>query len=169
MAIKTIEEKVVHDISDMYDAEHRFLEGQHAMLQMASTPQLQKMLQEHAKQTEQHIQTLEQVYQILGHKPKRSKCDAAAGLVAEGEKATKEMANNPALLDWTIAGAAAKIEHYEIASYRALVTACEELGMAPVVQLLEQTLEQEHMTAQKIEKNLPILIQQAMTSVPSVR
>lgn len=162
MAISNLEEKFIHDLGDIYDAEHRFLEAQQEMLSQATDRQLRTMLQEHIGQTQQQISNLEQVYQILGQRTQRVKCDAAAGLVIEGQKSMREAAQAPAILDCVISGAAAKVEHYEIASYRGLVTACEEMGQNPILQLLEQNLQQEHETAHKIEQSMPMLIRQAM-------
>ncbi len=164
MAISTLQEKFVHDLGDIYDAEHRFLEAQQEMMQQASDSRLQTMIREHMSQTEQQIKNLEQVYGALGEKPRRVKCDAAAGLVTEGQKGMKEASSNPALRDCMIAGAAAKVEHYEIASYRGLISGAEQIGQSEVVLLLRQNLQQEERTAQKIEQSAPQLLQQAMSA-----
>lgn len=164
MAITTLEEKLIHDISDIYDAEHRFLEAQQEMMSQASAPMLKDMLKEHIGQTQQQIQNLEQVYQILGQKTLRVKCDAAVGLVAEGQKTMKEAKSNPQILDCVIAGSIARVEHYEIAAYRGLVTACEEMGQSQILPLLDQNLKQEHETALKAEQGLASLIQQSLSA-----
>jgi ferritin-like metal-binding protein YciE len=162
MAIKTLDEKFIHEVGDIYDAEHRFLEAQGEMHKQATDSKLKTMLQQHMKETEQQIANLEQVYELLGQKAKRVKCDAAAGLVTEGQKTMKEAADNPAILDCVIAGAAAKVEHYEIASYRGLITGAELMGQTDVLRFLRANLEQEEQTAQKVEQSTPVLLQQAM-------
>lgn len=162
MPIKTIEDKFVHDLADMYDAEHRFLEAQQEMLQQASAPQLQQMLQEHIRETRQQIKNLEQVYALLGARPTRIKCDAAAGLVLEGQKGLREFASNPAVRDCAIVGTAAKVEHYEIASYRGLVAAFQGVGQAQILNLLSENLNQEEQTVQKVEASVPTLLERAM-------
>lgn len=162
MSISTPEEKLIHDLGDIYDAEHRFLEAQQEMLGQATAKPLKTMLREHIAQTEQQIANLEQVYGLLGKKSKRVKCDAAAGLVTEGEKGMKESAEAPAVRDCVIAGAAAKVEHYEIASYRGLVTAFHLMNNAPVAELLQANLQQEEDTAVKIEGSVELLLEKAM-------
>lgn len=164
MAIKNLNEKFIHELGDIYDAEHRFLEAQQQMLQQANNSTVKKLLEEHIEQTEQQIQNLEQAYSVLGEKPKRIKCDAAAGLVSEGQKTMKEAANNPAILDCVIAGAQAKVEHYEVASYRGLIEGARVMGQDEVLQLLEQNLQQEEQTAQRVEKSVPQLLKQAMSA-----
>jgi ferritin-like metal-binding protein YciE len=157
----TLEEKFVHDLGDIYDAEHRFLEAQQEMMQQAKSSELKTMIREHIAQTETQIRNLDEVYQTIGSKAKRVKCDAAAGLVIEGQKGMKEAADEPAVLDCVIAGAAAKVEHYEIASYRGLITMCEEMGQSSVISLLKQNLQQEEQTAERVEASMPKLINKA--------
>lgn len=164
MAIKNLNEKFIHELGDIYDAEHRFLEAQQEMLSQANNPTVKTLLQEHIGQTEQQIKNLEQAYSILGEKPKRVKCDAAAGLVSEGQKTMKEAANNPAILDCVIAGAAAKVEHYEVASYRGLIEGARIMGQDQILQLLQQNLQQEEQTAQRVEQSTPQLLQRAMSA-----
>lgn len=162
MKVSTLQEKFAHDLGDIYDAEHRFLEAQREMSTQATAEPLKAMLQEHIGQTEQQIQTLEQIYEMLGEKRKRVKCDAAAGLVSEGQKSMMDAAENPLIRDLAIAGVVAKVEHYEVASYRGLVLACQEMGQSPIEKLLRQNLQQEEKTADRVEKSMPTLIQQAM-------
>lgn len=164
MAIKTLDEKFVHELGDIYDAEHRFLEAQQEMLQQASDAKLKTMIKEHIGQSEQQIKNLEQVYNLLGQPPKRIKCDAAVGLVSEGQKGMKEGADNPAIRDCLIAGAAGKVEHYEIASYRGLIAGAQQMGQNEVVTLLRQNLQQEEQTAQRVEQSTPQLLQSAMSA-----
>lgn len=167
MAITTLEEKFVHDLGDIYDAEHRFLEAQQEMLSQANADTVKMMLQQHISETEAQINNVEQVYEALGTSAKRIKCDAAAGLVTEGEKTLEETADNPAICDIAIVGAAAKVEHYEIASYRGLITAAQLMGQTDIMQLLQKNLQQEEQTAQKLEQSMPALIQKAMSQAAS--
>lgn len=162
MTIRTLEEKFIHDLADIYDAEHRFLEAQLQMIQQAGAPQLRSMLQEHLEQTRQQIGNLESIYAQLGSRPMRIKCDAAAGLVTEGQKGMQESQGSPAVRDCMIAGSAAKVEHYEVAAYRGLISAAEGMGQAPIASLLRQNLQQEEQTAHMIEQSTPQLLQQAM-------
>lgn len=164
MAIKSLEEKFIHEIGDIYDAEHRFLEAQQQMLGQASDNKLKTMIQEHIGQTEQQIKNLEQVYDALGQQPKRVKCDAAAGIVSEGQKTMKEASNSPAILDCVIASAASKVEHYEISSYRGLINGAQLMGQQDVLKLLQENLKQEEQTAQMVEQAEPQLLKQAMQS-----
>ncbi len=164
MAINNLNEKFMHELGDIYDAEHRFLEAQQEMLKQAKNTTVKTLLEEHITQTEQQIQNLEQVYSALDQRPKRMKCDAAAGLVSEGQKMMKEASGNPAILDCVIAGSQVKVEHYEVASYRGLIQGAELMGQDEILQLLQQNLQQEEQTAQRVEQSVPKLLKQAMSA-----
>lgn len=156
---------MIHELADIYDAEHQFLEAQQQMIQKANSDQVKSMLQEHIQQTEQQIKNLEQIFQQLGQEPKREKCAGASGIVSEGNKLLKEVEKNPQLIDLAIAGSQAKVEHYEMASYRGLIMAVEQMGQQQALTLLQQNLQQEEQTAQRVEQSTPQLLQQAMSSM----
>jgi ferritin-like metal-binding protein YciE len=162
MAIKTLEEKFIHGLGDIYDAEHRFLEAQEKMLPNATSSTVQAMLEKHIAETEQQIVNLKQVFEILGLTAKRVSCDGAAGIVTEGDKLLKETQDTPALADLAITGGCSKVEHYEIASYRGLIAGAEQMGQTEVVRLLTENLQQEENTAQALESSMPTLLQKAM-------
>ena len=164
MAITTLEEKFVHGLGDIYDAEHRFLDAQQKMLPNATSPTVQAMLEKHIAETEQQIINLSQVFEILGLTAKRVSCDGAVGIVTEGDKLLKETSGVPALADLAINGGCSKVEHYEIASYRGLIAGAEQMGQTEVVRLLSENLQQEENTAQALESSMPALLQKAMQS-----
>ena len=167
MAIKTLEEKMQHGLGDIYDAEHQFLEMMQEALPQANSDTVKSLLQQHIAETEQQISTLERVFDALGEKAERIKCAGASGIVSENQKTLKEVSGNPALVDLAIAGGSSKVEHYEIASYRSLITGAQQMGQNQIAQLLQQNLQQEEQTAQKIEQNTPTLFQKATAQAAS--
>jgi ferritin-like metal-binding protein YciE len=161
MSISTTKDLYLHELGDLYDAENRFLEAQQEMLPHATDSDLKSGIQKHIEETQGHIESLEKVFAALGAKPKRETCAAAEGIVAEGQKNLKET-EVPALLDILIGGTAARIEHYEIVSYRGLVAGAQQMGAEDIELLLKQNLQQEEATAQRIEANTPMLIKKAL-------
>lgn len=162
MAIKTLQEKFLHGLGDIYDAEHQFLEAQQEMLPQANSTTVKSLLEQHISETEQQITVLEQVFEAIGETPEREKCAAAAGLVKESESLLSEVSGNPTLVDLAISSSSSKVEHYEISTYRMLITGAQQMGQTQVATLLQQNLQQEEATAQKIEQSAPTLFQQAM-------
>lgn len=163
MAITTLEEKFMHELSDLYDAEDTFLDAQQDMLGQATSPIVQSLLQQHIAETKQQIESLEQIFQIMAQKAKRVKCEGAIGIVDEAQKLLKETSSSSGLIDLAIATSALKIEYYEIASYKGMIAGARMMGQNEVVALLLQNLAQEEQTAQKIEQNIETLQQQALS------
>jgi ferritin-like metal-binding protein YciE len=156
MPINSSEEKFEHELADMYDAEHQFLEAMGKMRDGASDPKLQEMLEEHMQQTEEQITKLEEVFSELGKEPERKECMGAKGLVDEATKMMEE-AGSPELRDAVIVGAATKAEHYEMVSYADLIDGAEMMKKRKAVKLLTENREQEVSTARRLERISPRL------------
>ncbi len=150
MSINSFEEKFHHALGDMYDAEYRFYDAQQEMLAKTDSAELRTLLEEHNRQTKGHIANLERVFRLLGKEPQRVKCEAAAGLVVEGQRTMRD-AGTPEIINWVIASAQAKIEHYEIASYRGLIIGAEIMKNEEVAGLLRANLRQEEGTVDAVQ------------------
>ena len=87
-------------------------------------------------------------------------CDAAKGIVTEGQKNLKE-AGTYQIRDCQIGSSLTKVEHYEIVSYQGLIVGAQALGNKEILALLLQNLQQEEATAKQLEQNAPMLLQQA--------
>jgi ferritin-like metal-binding protein YciE len=70
------------------------------------------------------------------------------GLIEEGSEAIDEYEG--AVLDAALIGAAQRVEHYEIAGYGTVIAFAEELGESEHVSLLNETLEEEKATDEKL-------------------
>jgi ferritin-like metal-binding protein YciE len=161
-AIKSAEQMFLHELTDIYDAEHRFLEGQEQMAAQVSDEKLRQLIEHHSEETQQHIRNLEQVFSALGANPEREQCRGASGLVSEAGTLLKS--SKPPITDSLVAGAAAKVEHYEIVSYTDLIETAKAMGHTDAAKLLEQNLKQEQKTAERLEKESPRLLKQAMAA-----
>ena len=156
LPITNSKEKFVHELADMYDAEHQFLQAMGKMRDMASDQKLQTMLDEHMQQTEEQISKLEEVFAEVGEEPKRQQCMGAKGLIEEATSMMQE-AGSPEIRDAVIAGAATKAEHYEMVGYADLIDGAEMLKKRKSVRLLTENREQESSTARRLERLAPRL------------
>jgi ferritin-like metal-binding protein YciE len=73
------------------------------------------------------------------------------GLIEEGEEVIKAK-GNPAVIDAGLICAAQKVEHYEIAGYGTVRTWANQLGNHQAASLLEQTLNEEKQTDEKLNR-----------------
>lgn len=156
MPINNPKEKFAHELADMYDAEHQFLEAMRLMRTQATDPKLQTMLEQHMEQTQEQISKLEMVFSEIGMQPERQECMGAKGLIDEASKMMEE-AGTDEIRNTVIAGGATKAEHYEMVSYADLIDGAEMLKMRKVVKLLTENREQEVSTARKLERLAPKL------------
>jgi len=163
MPIVDTRELLLHELRELYDAEHRFLEGQVQMVHRATDPELQRSIEDHIYQTRRHIQNLERFFGELGQEPRRETNEAAVGLVREARQGLEE-ARSDALRDCEINAAVIKVEHLEIASYRGLLTGARlMMGQSLAVDnLLQTNLRQEEETARTAEQSAGELFQKAM-------
>jgi ferritin-like metal-binding protein YciE len=159
--ITNTQELFLHELAEIYDAEHRFLEGQAVMVDRVTDDELQSSIRNHILQTRQHIRNLEQVFRELGEESRRETNEVAQGLVSEAQTSMQETESD-VLRDCAIDAAVIKVEHFEIASYRSLVTGARLMGQSKVVDLLNANLGQEEETAQIAEQSAEKLLQEAM-------
>ena len=140
--------KIFEDtLKDIYWAEKHLSKALPKMSKAAYDEQLSAAFDNHLKETEGHIERLEQVFEQLGKKAQAKKCPAMEGLVEEGKEAIEEYDKGYAR-DAALIIAAQKVEHYEIAAYGSLKAHAKMMGEDEIVSLLEQT-EQEEGNADK--------------------
>ena len=143
--MSTLRETFLEELADLYDAEKQILKALPKMAKAAEHEDLKQGFEEHLSQTEEHVNRLEEVFEKLGQKAKAKKCKAMMGIIEEGQELIKEKAGDAALI-----GAAQKVEHYEIASYGSLVSWAELLQEDDVAHLLEETLDEEKETDERL-------------------
>jgi ferritin-like metal-binding protein YciE len=119
------------------------------MAKAASSDELRQGFEEHLEQTKGHVQRLEKIFQALGENPKGKKCKGMEGLVEEGSEVMQEDFEG-ALMDAALIGAAQRVEHYEIAAYGTVCAFAEQLGETEQNSLLNETLEEEKETDEKL-------------------
>jgi ferritin-like metal-binding protein YciE len=132
----------VNEIKEIYDAEQRLCKVLPNLAKAARTQELKEAFQNHARETEDQVSRLQEVFELLNEAPKAKKCDAMAGLIEEGKSLLKDYADSAAL-EAALISAGQKTEHYEIASYGCLVTWADQMGHAEVADILREILEQE--------------------------
>jgi ferritin-like metal-binding protein YciE len=144
-----LKELYVDELKDLYNAENQLVKALPKMAKAASSEELRAGFEEHLEQTKGHVQRLEQIFRMLGENAKGKKCRGMEGLVEEGSEIMGEDFED-ALLDAALIGAAQRVEHYEIAAYGTVRAFAEELGESEHVSLLEETLQEEKETDEKL-------------------
>lgn len=160
MKIDSMEELLVEELKDLYDAEKQLVRALPKFARAASDEELGQAFQHHLDQTKGQVERLERVFGILGEKPKSKPCKGMKGLVEEGTEVMQEEASEP-LADEAIIGAAQKVEHYEMAGYSSACTLAQALGKRDALQLLQETLKEEDEADKKLGQIAKRLIKEA--------
>lgn len=138
-----LNELFIDELKDIYWAEKHLAKALPKMIKGATSAELKTTIENHLKETENHIVRVESVFESIGEKAVAVKCEAMAGLLKEAEELLGETDKGTMTRDVAIISAAQKVEHYEIASYGTMSTLANVLGYATAVELLEANLAEE--------------------------
>jgi ferritin-like metal-binding protein YciE len=144
-----LKELYIDELRDLYNAENQLTKALPKMAKAAMSDELRAAFEEHLEQTKGHVERLGQIFKEFGEKPTGKTCKGMQGLVEEGAE-IKEGELEDEALDAGLISAAQRVEHYEIAGYGCVRTYANLLGEDNATELLEQTLNEEKETDQKL-------------------
>jgi ferritin-like metal-binding protein YciE len=152
MKLESLNALLTEQLQDLYSLEQQIIEALPKMIEKANTAQLKAGLSEHLQQTKGQLARLDRIFdQIPDADRKGQKCKGMEGIIKEGEEIVKAK-GDPEVRDAGIISAAQRVEHYEIASYGCARTYASLLGRDQWAQLLQQTLDEEKQTDQKLNQ-----------------
>lgn len=149
MAIKTVADLFIHELSDTYSAEKQMTRSLPKMARAATSEELSQAFLDHLEETRGQVERIDELVAVAGLKLKRVKCAAMEGMVEEGNDLIEGIAKGP-VLDVALIGAGQRAEHYEIASYTTLVLLATKLGYEGAVPLLQASLAEEKATDERL-------------------
>ncbi|HTW60802.1 MAG TPA: ferritin-like domain-containing protein [Terracidiphilus sp.] len=149
MSVDSIEKLFVEELKDLYSAETQITKALPKLVKAANSSELRSAFEHHLKETEGHVQRLEQVFEILGENPKGKTCEGMKGVLSEGAETLSETKEGD-VRDVGIISAAQRVEHYEMAGYGSVRSYAERLGQVRIAQLLEATLQEEKAADKKL-------------------
>jgi ferritin-like metal-binding protein YciE len=124
----------------------------------ASYPEIQNGIQRHLESTKGHADTVRKCLEQLGEEPSALK----TGIAEMGGKVQGMMENMPkdnliksALQDYST-------EHMEIASYKALIAAANELGHPEIAESCREILQDEEAMARWLDQQLPSIVKNTL-------
>ena len=144
-----LRELYIDELKDIYNAENQLVKALPKMAKAASSDELREGFEEHLEQTRGHVQRLETIFKSLDEQPKGKKCAGMEGLVKEGAEIMGEDFEG-AVMDAALIGAAQRVEHYEIAAYGTVCEFAQILGESEHASLLQETLNEEKETDEKL-------------------
>ncbi len=145
----TLHDAFLDELRDAYDAEKQLIKALPKMAKAAESDELRTAFQTHLQETQGHAERLEQVFASLNEKVRGKHCDGVAGIIEEG-KAIMEEDFEGTTMDACLIAAAQRAEHYEMAAYGTLVAWAKAMGHNQAVGLLEEILQEEKATDEKL-------------------
>jgi len=149
MKLNSLENLFVHELKDLLSAEKQLVKALPKMAKGASSEVLRAAIEEHLEQTKGQVERLEKVFTLIDKAPRAEHCKAMEGLIEEGSELLEEEGED-AVKDAALIGAAQKVEHYEISGYGTARTLAELLGLKEGAKLLQETLDEEKETDEKL-------------------
>ena len=149
--IQTLDDLFVHTLQDIYYAENQITKALPKMIAKASDPELKSGFEKHLTETEGQIERLEKVFKMHGHTPKAVTCPAIDGIIKETNEVSGEIGDKT-VLDAALIACAQAVEHYEITRYGTLVAWAKQLGRDDCAGVLQQTLDEERATDERLTR-----------------
>lgn len=149
MKLKSLQDLFVDQLKDLYGAEMQLEKALPKMAKAASSPELQQAYHQHLDQTKMQVDRLKQIFGDLNLPARAKQCKGMEGIIDEGKEII-DLNAEPEVRDAGLIAAAQKAEHYEISGYGTLRTFASRLGYRNAARLLEQTLDEEKQTDQKL-------------------
>lgn len=149
MSIESVEDLFLDELKDLYSAEKQITKALPKMVKAASTPELSQAFSSHLEETKGHVERLEKIFEMLGKRGTGKTCEGMKGVLEEGSEAISEIGKGK-VRDAAMIGAAQRVEHYEMAGYGTVRSLAELLGKDDMVELLEETLEEEKAADEKL-------------------
>jgi ferritin-like metal-binding protein YciE len=148
--METARDLFEHELRDMYDAEKKLVNALKTMAAKCHNEDLVRAFEQHRDVTQQQAVRLEEVFGMIGRRPRREPCVGINGLIEEFSRFVQEKPT-PEILDVFATGAAEKVEHYEICAYESLIQLGDHLRVPEAVELFQATLAEEEQAAEELK------------------
>ncbi len=137
----------IDQLKDIYWAEKHIVSGLKKMCRATTNKELLAAFTKHLDESPRQMESIEQIFAILGKRPTTKHCAAMEGLLKEAEDAIEGTEEGTFVRDAALIMAAQKIEHYEIATYGTLRVLAGYMAEAKELQpIFQELLDQEKST-----------------------
>lgn len=149
MKLETLKDLYIHELKDLFSAEKQIIKALPKMAKAATNVDLIAGFKQHLEETKVHAERLEEILGSHDQSTRGPKCKGMEGVIAEGAEMIDEEADDE-VRDAGLISAAQRVEHYEMAGYGTARTYAELLGDKKGAKLLQQTLDEEAATDEKL-------------------
>ena len=141
--LKTLRELFEIQLRYAYDCEQKLVnKGLPSMIENASSHELRTALEQHLRETRNHVTRLEGVFATIGAAPDTKSNNILDEMMSAAKDSVSNIEGSP-LRDAALVVNGNQVEHYEIAMYGSLAAFARSLGLQDIVGPLEETLDEE--------------------------
>ncbi len=141
MVLDTLHDLLEMELFDLYSAEKQIEQILPKLANTAASPDLRDAFEDDLRVTEQQLNRLDQILEMLDLSPDERVSSGMQGMIGELERILSEEAE-PAVKDAAMIASVQKIKHYQIAAYGSAKTYAHDLGLKNIEKLLRRTLEE---------------------------
>lgn len=149
MSVESLQELFIDELKDLYSAEKQITKALPKMVKAARSPDLKDAFTSHLEETNEQIDRLDQIFEILEVKGKGKTCEGMKGVLSEGAEVIEDTDVGD-VRDSGLITAAQRVEHYEMAGYGGVREFAKLLGHSDLVALLDITLKEEEAADRKL-------------------
>lgn len=161
--ISSPKELFLHELGDILYVERKLAEKVlPKLIDEVTDDEFKSGLENHLKETRQHVTNVEQVFEMFGEEPHAEECVGFEGLKKEHDELLEKSSSS--LVDHIHLGGAARTENYEIAAYEGLRRMAKAFGEEEAVTLLDTNLKQEKEALREVEKIATRLSNESVTA-----
>lgn len=163
MKIENIEGLFAHKLGAALTMEHGSLKMLGELEKAAQMDEVKELFTHHTEETKEQIEKITRSFELAKIERREIESPVVDGLSKEGKTLLASL--DESLMDLGALSAAGGTEHFEIATYRSLITLGEMLDLMEVCALLQQNLEQEQHTSEELERMMERLSTQMSVGV----
>ncbi len=143
--MSALREAFLDELRDLLNAEMQLIKALPKMAGAAQNESLRVAFEDHQNETAKQVRRLARVFGAFDEPVRSKKCKGMEGLLEEAREIIEKNEGDAAMI-----AAAQKAEHYEIAAYGTLASWAVALGHDDVVQMLNETLQEEKAADRKL-------------------
>lgn len=151
MPIETLRDLFEYELEGMYYVENELVDRLSVMADEVTSDEIRKGFADHERETEEHVQRLERVFDEMGIEPAMREDAALDGLLEQKHRFDDEVRDDE-LRNLYYVGAGIKTEKMEVTAYDSLVRTARQLDLSDdVTDLLEQNRDEDEKAAGELE------------------
>jgi ferritin-like metal-binding protein YciE len=148
---KCIKDLFIDELHDLLSCAVQIVNAYPEAITAAESTDLRDAFEQNLKETKNQIDRLERIFRILNVERREKFCEGTKGLIQECRQVLTEYEKSP-VRDAALISKAQRIAHYEISAYGTTRTFAKELGFDDVVDLLQESHDEEVNIDKKLTK-----------------